>query len=66
LETAFAEFHRRGYRRAGLSVDATNPTGAVALYESVGMKSLYEAILYEVDSIGPSPAGSMMSLSKNV
>jgi ribosomal protein S18 acetylase RimI-like enzyme len=47
LLTAFAEFHRRGYRRAGLSVDATNPTGAVALYESVGMSVAYEAVLYE-------------------
>jgi mycothiol synthase len=46
LLTAFAEFHGRGYRRAGLSVDATNPTGAVALYESVGMTVASEAVLY--------------------
>jgi ribosomal protein S18 acetylase RimI-like enzyme len=53
LGTAFAEFHRRGYRRAGLSVDATNPTGAVALYESVGMAVAYESVLYELP---PTPA----------
>ena len=47
LQEAFAEFHRRGYRRVSLGVDATNPTGAVALYESVGMRVLDEAVLYE-------------------
>ena len=35
---AFAEFHRRGRRRVGLGVDAENTTGAVALYERVGMR----------------------------
>lgn len=48
LQVAFAEFQRRGYRSVGLSVDATNPTGAVALYESVGMRRSYEAVLYEL------------------
>jgi ribosomal protein S18 acetylase RimI-like enzyme len=31
-----AEFARRGVHRVGLKVDATNPTGAVALYERLG------------------------------
>jgi mycothiol synthase len=47
LLTAFAEFHRRGDRRVNLGVDATNPTGAVALYESVGMRKRHEAAVYE-------------------
>jgi ribosomal protein S18 acetylase RimI-like enzyme len=47
LLTAFAEFHRRGERRVNLGVDASNPTGAVALYESVGMRKRHEAAVYE-------------------
>jgi mycothiol synthase len=35
---AFAEFRRLGKRIARLHVDAENPTGAVRLYESVGME----------------------------
>ncbi len=37
LRQAFAEFHRRGLTTVGLKVDADNPTGAVQLYERVGM-----------------------------
>jgi mycothiol synthase len=37
LRAAFAEFHRRGAGTVGLKVDADNPTGAVRLYEWVGM-----------------------------
>jgi mycothiol synthase len=37
MRHAFAEFHRRGIRTVGLKVDADNPTGAVRLYERVGM-----------------------------
>jgi mycothiol synthase len=44
---AFAEFKRRGLRRAGLGVDAENPTGATALYESVGMSAVGRFELYE-------------------
>jgi mycothiol synthase len=33
----FAELRRRGKSRVGLGVDGSNPTGAVALYERVGM-----------------------------
>jgi mycothiol synthase len=47
LLTAFAEFHRRGERRVNLGVDSSNPTGAVALYESVGMRKRHEAAVYE-------------------
>ncbi|HEY1367917.1 MAG TPA: GNAT family N-acetyltransferase [Gaiellaceae bacterium] len=44
---ALGEFHRRGERRVGLGVDAANPTGATALYESVGMVLTVEDVVYE-------------------
>jgi mycothiol synthase len=37
LREAFAAFAERGKRSAGLGVDAENTTGAVSLYERVGM-----------------------------
>jgi mycothiol synthase len=37
LLESFAEFRRRGRKRAGLGVDAENLTGAVRLYEKAGM-----------------------------
>lgn len=37
LRAVFAEFHRRGLETVGLKVDADNPTGAVRLYDRVGM-----------------------------
>ena len=47
LRAAFAEFARRGERRVALGVDAENPTGATRLYERVGMRVLWEAVVYE-------------------
>jgi mycothiol synthase len=44
---ALGEFRRRGERRVGLGVDAANPTGATALYESVGMVVTTEDVVYE-------------------
>jgi mycothiol synthase len=38
LGDAFAEFARRGLARARLNVDSDNPTGAVSLYERMGMR----------------------------
>lgn len=38
LHRAFAEVPRRGWSRAMLNVDGENPTGATALYRSVGMQ----------------------------
>ena len=38
LRTAFAEAAARGRTAVGLGVDSENPTGATALYESVGMR----------------------------
>jgi ribosomal protein S18 acetylase RimI-like enzyme len=46
--TSFAEFHRRGARKVLLGVDADNPTGAVALYESLGMVAVLEGLRYEL------------------
>lgn len=47
LRTSFAEFAARGLRKATLGVDAANLTGAVRLYESVGMRVAHEWVLYE-------------------
>lgn len=38
LRHTFAEYTRRGFDRVGLGVDAENPTGAVRVYERVGMR----------------------------
>jgi len=43
---AFGELYRRGERRVGLAVDAGNETGAVRLYESVGMRISWQADVY--------------------
>src|SRR4051794_39055757 len=48
LRTAFAEFHHRGYRKVTLGVDSENGTGAVKLYESVGMRAAAVWPLYEL------------------
>jgi mycothiol synthase len=49
LLTAFGAFRARGLARAGLGVDAQNPTGATRLYESVGMRVVDRFELYEMD-----------------
>jgi mycothiol synthase len=40
LRHAFAVLYDRGLRSVGLGVDAENPTGAVGLYESAGMRQV--------------------------
>jgi mycothiol synthase len=47
LYRTFADFWDRGLPRVTLGVDATNPTGATHLYESVGMHVEAENIVYE-------------------
>jgi len=47
LRAAFGEFARRGERRVALGVDAENPTGATRLYERVGMRVIWAAVVYE-------------------
>lgn len=46
LLESFREFFRRGERTVALGVDAQNPTGATRLYERVGMRPLWEAVVY--------------------
>jgi ribosomal protein S18 acetylase RimI-like enzyme len=52
LATVFAEFFRRGEHRVALGVDAENPTGATRLYERVGMRRFWEAVVYEKEIRG--------------
>lgn len=40
LRASFAALYDRGLRRVGLGVDAENPTGALRLYERVGMRPI--------------------------
>lgn len=47
LRHAFVTFAARGKRRAGLGVDAENTTGAVALYERVGMRVVRRSDTWE-------------------
>jgi mycothiol synthase len=47
LLVAFEEFRRLGYAEVGLGVDATNPTGAVRLYSSIGMRQSRIMPVYE-------------------
>jgi mycothiol synthase len=47
LQRAFASFWERGEHRVALAVDAENETGAARLYESVGMRVAFGAIIYE-------------------
>jgi mycothiol synthase len=47
LLAALREFHARGERHVALGVDATNPTGAVRVYERVGMHVAWRADVYE-------------------
>jgi ribosomal protein S18 acetylase RimI-like enzyme len=53
LGTAFAEFGRRGHRKAGLNVDVANGSGALALYEGLGMTVAYEDLRYELPALPP-------------
>jgi len=43
----FREFRRRGLMHVALGVDASNPTGATRLYESVGMSVALENVVWE-------------------
>jgi mycothiol synthase len=47
LRRSFADFKRRGFHKIGLGVDASNETGAVRLYERVGMKASRVYLTYE-------------------
>ncbi len=47
LEHAFATYTARGCTSAGLGVDTQNETGALRLYESVGMHPAFQADAYQ-------------------
>ncbi len=47
LRHTFSEYARRGFDRVGLGVDAENPTGAVGVYERVGMHIARTNLLFE-------------------
>jgi mycothiol synthase len=47
LLEAFSRFRQRGSHAAALGVDGENTTGAVRLYESVGMRVEHRADIYE-------------------
>jgi len=49
LRVGFAEFARRGWTHAQLAVDTENPTGALRLYESVGMRQKHAIDLWRKD-----------------
>jgi ribosomal protein S18 acetylase RimI-like enzyme len=47
LAQTFVKAYDAGFPRITLGVDATNPTGATALYRSVGMTSELESAVWE-------------------
>lgn len=47
LRTAFARFAELGFPKVGLGVDSDNTTGAMALYERLGMTATHRYDLYE-------------------
>jgi ribosomal protein S18 acetylase RimI-like enzyme len=47
LRHSFQDFRARGATRVGLGVDAENTTGAVRLYERVGMRVVRRNDIYE-------------------
>ncbi|MDQ3645436.1 MAG: GNAT family N-acetyltransferase [Actinomycetota bacterium] len=49
LRAAFRELHARGLRRVGLGVDADNETGALRLYERVGMRPIRQGDNWVLD-----------------
>jgi mycothiol synthase len=53
LHRAFADLAARGYPEVTLGVDAGSPTGAVALYQRVGMHVRYEYRTYDLGTDEP-------------
>jgi mycothiol synthase len=56
LHRAFADLAARGHPEVTLGVDAASPTGAVALYEKVGMTVRHEYLTYDLGT-GVAPIG---------
>ena len=51
LRHSFRDFRDRGATRVGLGVDGENTTGAVRLYESVGMRQVRRSDTYEKTAV---------------
>jgi ribosomal protein S18 acetylase RimI-like enzyme len=49
LLASFEQFRSRGFEQVGLGVDSTNPTGALGLYESIGMTATNHWICYRFE-----------------
>jgi mycothiol synthase len=49
LRHSFRALHERGYRCVRLSVDAESPTGAVRLYERVGMRVVRQSNTWQLE-----------------
>jgi ribosomal protein S18 acetylase RimI-like enzyme len=49
LRAAFRELHAKGLRVVGLGVDSANETGALRLYERVGMRVVRRADNWVLD-----------------
>jgi mycothiol synthase len=49
LRHAFGEYHRRGVKRIGLSVDAESVTGAPRLYSRAGMRVTNSYVVYQTE-----------------
>ena len=58
LQHSFARFQRSGFERAGLGVDSSSLTNAVALYERAGMHVHKKTFAYQKLLRTPSPAQS--------
>lgn len=43
MQQVFAAYYQRGIRHITISVDSHNPTGAIQLYQSMGMRQ-YEQV----------------------
>jgi mycothiol synthase len=56
LHRAFVDLAARGHPEVTLGVDAASPTGAVALYEKVGMTVRHEYVTYDLGT-GVAPIG---------
>ena len=53
LRRSFSDIARRGGREVTLWVDSENATGAVGVYERVGMQPLVITDVYEMDLDAP-------------
>ena len=58
LRASIAEFRRRGLSRVRLNVDSENPTGAVSLYQRLGMRAVSSYDLWSLPIEGRAPSAS--------